>query len=135
MPNKYLFDYKDLLMDKKAICLIAINRTNQAPHITPVWFGVTDENFANNEITFNTLRGRVKANLLKVGSKLSLSIFDPDEFSRYISIDGVVDTIIGGEEGLNHIHELSHKYTGHNAVFLQPGDERLKYVVKIEKLY
>ena len=135
MSDKTLLAYKDLLMDKKVVCMIAVGRTNDAPHLTPVWFGVTEEDFDNKELTFNTLRGRVKANLLKVGTKLSISMVDPDEPSRYLSMGGIVERIIGGEEGLNHIHELSHKYTGHDAVFLQPGDERLKYIIKITELY
>ncbi len=135
MPSKKLQDYKDLLIDKKVICTIAIARKNDAPHITPVWFGVTQENFDNQELTFNTLRGRVKDKLITVGTKISINIFDPDQLSRYISIDGVVKQIINGKEGTNHINELAHKYTGNDAAFLNPGDERIKYVVKMEKFY
>ena len=135
MSDKILEEYKDLLMDKKVICTVAINRKNKSPHITPVWFEVTQENFNNREITFNTQRGRVKANLLNIGTELSINIIDPDKLNRYLSIDAVVTQIINGEEGAKHVNELAHKYTGKDAAFLNPGDERIKYVVKMNNFY
>ena len=78
MSSKKLQDYKDLLMNKKVICTVAINRKNKSPHITPVWFEVTQENYKNKEMTFNTLKGRVKANLLKQGTEISINVIDPE---------------------------------------------------------
>lgn len=135
MSGKNLQDFQDLLMDKKAICTVAINRPNQSPHLTPVWFEVTQENFNNKELTFNTLQGRVKANLLKAGTKISINIIDPDQPSRYLSIDGTVEKLVSGEEGIKHINKLSRKYTGHDADFLEPGNERIKYIVKMNQFY
>ena len=135
MSGKQLQDYKDLLLDKKVVCTVAVTRKNNTPHITPIWFGMTEENFKNKELTMNTLQGRVKANLFKKGTKLGISLMDPDQPSRYISMDGEINSITEGEEGTRHIQELSHKYTGHDAVFLKPGDERIKYTISISKVY
>ena len=135
MSKKQLQEYKDLLVDKKAICTVAVGRANKPPHITPVWFKVTPKEIDDRELTFNTLEGRVKANLLHIGTKLSINIIDPDEPSRYLSIDGEIAKIINGEEGTKHIHELSRKYNGQDASFLQPGDKRIKYVVKMNEFY
>lgn len=135
MAGKTLQEYKDLLMDKKAICTVAITRKNKAPHLTSVWFKVTQEDYNHKELTFNTMRERVKANLLKVGTVLSINIIDPDMPSRYVCINGVVTTIVDGKEGLKHINELARKYTGKDAAFLEPADERIKYVVKMNNFY
>ena len=135
MPKKQINEYRDLLLDKKAVCTVAVARIIKAPHIKPVWFKVKPKEFDNKELTFNKLKGRVKANLLHVGTKISVNIIDPDEPARYVSIDGEITKIIEGEEGIKHIHELSQKYDGEDASFLQPGDKRIKYVMKMDEFY
>lgn len=135
MAGKQLHDYRDLLLDKKVVCTVAVTRKDNTPHLTPIWFGMNEENFKNKEITMNTLKGRLKANLFKKGTKIGISMMDPDQPSRYLSMDGEIRSITEGEEGTKHIQELSHKYTGHDADFLNQGDIRIKYTISINNIY
>lgn len=132
MPNKDLSDFKDLLIDKKALAHFAIVRKNNIPHVTPVWFNLSEDDFKQGLININTAKGRVKANNLEIGSKISLSIVDPDNIYRYVGINGIIQEVIEGEGGLEHINELSFKYRGDNVYRnLKSGEIRIKYVIKI----
>ena len=136
MTTKSLADYKDLLMDKKPIAHLAIIRKNNIPHVTPVWFDMSENDFRNGIINVNSAKGRVKTNNLSVGHKVSLSIVDPDNIYRYIGINGVIQETISGEKGVEHINQLSYKYTG-NKVYqnLKTGEVRVKYIIKIESIF
>ena len=73
---------------------------------------------------------------MEVGSKVSLSIVDPDNFYRYIGINGIIQDVIEGKEGLQHINDLSNKYTGQKTYQnLKPGEIRIKYIIKIESTF
>jgi PPOX class probable F420-dependent enzyme len=96
----------DLLTEKKAFAHLATLQPDGSPQVTPVWFDYT-----NGKIRVNTAKGRIKARNLSGGSKVALSILDPDNAYRYIQIRGTVT----GEttEGANaHIDSLAKKYLG-----------------------
>ena len=136
LTTKDLNNFKDLFFEKKAIAHLAIVRKNNVPHVTPVWFNVSQQDFEKNLINVNSAKGRVKTNILEVGSKVSLSIVDPDNIYRYIGINGIIQDVIEGEEGLQHINDLSHKYTGQKTYQnLKPGEIRIKYIIKIENTF
>ena len=136
MTTKDLTNYKDLFFEKKAIAHLAIVRKNNVPHVTPVWFNVSKQDFDKNLINVNSAKGRVKTNILEVGSKVSLSIVDPDNFYRYIGINGIIQDVIEGKEGLQHINDLSYKYTGQKTYQnLKHGEISIKFIIKIESTF
>jgi PPOX class probable F420-dependent enzyme len=94
----------DLLTQKKAIANIATLQPDGSPQVTPVWFDYT-----NGVIRVNTAKGRVKARNLKEGSKVALSILDPDNDYRYIQIRGTV-TKETTDGAVTHINSLAKKY-------------------------
>jgi PPOX class probable F420-dependent enzyme len=96
--------YLDLLNEKKAIANLATLQPDGSPQVTPVWFDYT-----NGHVRVNTAKGRVKARNLSEGSKVALSIVDPDNAYRYIQIRGTVtrETTDGAEP---HIDSLAKKY-------------------------
>lgn len=136
MTDKNIENYKDLFFDKKTLAHLAIVRKNNIPHVTPVWFDLSKEDFENGIINVNSAKGRVKSNNLSIGSKVSLSIVDTDSIYRYIGINGVVQQILEGQEAIDHINQLSFKYTG-NKVYknLKNDDQRVKYVIRIESIF
>ncbi len=71
--------YLDLLTQKKALANIATLQPDGSPQVTPVWFDYT-----NGVIRVNTAKGRIKARNMSEGSKVALSIVDPDNDYRYI---------------------------------------------------
>jgi PPOX class probable F420-dependent enzyme len=98
--------YMDLLSEKAPIANLATLQPDGSPQVTPVWFDYT-----NGIVRVNTAKGRIKARNLSVGSKVAMSIVDPDNAYRYIQIRGEVskETTDGADA---HIDSLAKKYLG-----------------------
>jgi PPOX class probable F420-dependent enzyme len=117
--------FHDLLTEKKAFAHLATIMPDGSPQVTPVWF-----DYRNGRIRVNTAKGRVKARNMSEGSRVALSILDPDNAYRYMQVRGkiVQVTEAGGKE---HIDSLAKKYLGrdvypwHNA-----SDVRVIYEVE-----
>ncbi len=77
-----------------------------SPQVTPVWFDYT-----NGVVRVNTAKGRIKARNMSEGSKVAMSIVDPDNDYRYIQIRGTV-TKETTEGAVAHIDSLAKKYLG-----------------------
>jgi len=96
------------LFEKKTIAHLATLLPNGAPHVTPVWIGYDAE---AERILVNTERGRRKERNVRRNPAVGLSMVDPDNPYRYLSVTGEVDELT--EEGArDHIDELSRRYTG-----------------------
>lgn len=121
IPDPYL----DILQQKKAFAILATVMATGSPQATPVWFDYTD-----GVIRVNTAKGRVKARVLKQGSRVALAIMDPDNPYRYIQIRGHVRRLL--EEGADaHIDSLAKKYLGKDKYpFRQPGEVRVIYEIE-----
>ena len=98
--------YQDLLKDKKALAHLATVMPDGSPQVTPVWFDLT-----NGRIRVNTAKGRVKARNMAEGSRVALSIVDPDNAYRHLQVRGTVAKVTeaGAKE---HIDSLAKKYLG-----------------------
>jgi len=117
--------YMDLLQQKKAFAHLATIMKDGSPQVTPVWFDYT-----NGHVRVNTAKGRVKARNLHEGSRVALSILDPDNAYRYLQIRGRVVRVT--EEGAEaHIDSLAKKYLGKDKYpYSQPGDVRIMYEIE-----
>jgi PPOX class probable F420-dependent enzyme len=120
IPDKYL----DLFGDKTAFASIATLMPDGSPQVTPVWF-----DFKNGRVRVNTARGRVKARNMKVGSKVALSIMDPDNPYRYVQVRGRV--VSETEQGADaHIDSLAKKYLRQDKYpFRRAGEVRVIYEI------
>jgi PPOX class probable F420-dependent enzyme len=98
--------FLDLLTEKKALAHLATLQPDGSPQVTPVWLDYT-----HGVVRVNTAKGRVKARNMSVGSKVAMSIIDPDNAYRYIQIRGTVtkESTDGAEA---HIDSLAKKYLG-----------------------
>lgn len=122
IPEKYL----DLLApNKKSFAHLATLMKDGSPQVTPVWFDLTD-----GRIRVNTARGRVKDRNLKVGSRVALSISDPDNPYRYVQVRGKI--VNETEQGADaHIDSLAKKYMGVDSYpFRTPAEKRVIYVIE-----
>lgn len=117
IPQKYADLFSD---EKKAFADLATIMPDGSPQVTPVWFDT-----AAGRIRVNTARGRVKANNMREGSKVALSIMDPQNPYRYVQVRGVVARVT--EAGADsHIDRLAKKYLGKDTYpFRQPGEVRI----------
>ena len=122
IPEKY----SDLLApSKKSFAHLATLMEDGSPQVTPVWLDYTD-----GMIRVNTARGRVKDHNLKVGSRVALSIQDPENPYRYVQIRGKVakETEQGADA---HIDSLAKKYMGVDSYpFRNAAEKRVIYFIE-----
>lgn len=94
-------------------------RADGSPHSTVVWVDVDDEG-----VSFNTAWPRAKPRHLANDPRVSLTVVDPDDPYRWITIEGVATLV---EEGADaQIDRLARKYTEHDRYpWHQPGETRV----------
>ncbi|HVB83005.1 MAG TPA: PPOX class F420-dependent oxidoreductase [Candidatus Binataceae bacterium] len=122
IPEQYL----DLLSPgKKSFAHLATLMKDGSPQVTPVWMDYTD-----GMIRVNTARGRVKDRNLKVGSRVALSISDPDNPYRYVQVRGKV--VKETEQGADaHIDSLAKKYMGVDSYpYRNAAEKRVIYFIE-----
>lgn len=120
----------DLLTDeKKAFLYLATLMSGGAPQVTPIWF-----NTDNEHILINSAKGRVKDRNMRARPQVALCIQDPSNPYRYLQIRGtVVEFTTDGAD--DHIDALTLKYRGvPKYPSRQPGEQRVKYTIRIEKV-
>jgi PPOX class probable F420-dependent enzyme len=116
--------FMDLLTQKIAFAHIATLQPDGSPQVTPVWFDYT-----NGVVRVNTAKGRVKARNMSEGSKVALSILDPDNSYRYIQIRGTV-TKETTDGAVAHIDSLAKKYMDKDVYpFHNEKDTRVIYEI------
>lgn len=116
--------FMDIMTEKKALAHIATLQPDGSPQVTPVWF-----DFTNGVVRVNTATGRVKARNMSEGSKVALSIVDPDNDYRYIQIRGTV-TKETKDGAVAHIDSLAKKYLGQD-VYPYHNDKETRVIYEI----
>ena len=121
IPEQYI----DLVTNKKAFAHLATVMKDGSPQVTPVWLDFTD-----GVIRVNTARGRVKDRNLKVGSRVALSVADPDNPYRYVQVRGKVTKET--EQGADaHIDSLAKKYMGVDSYpYRNAAEKRVIYYIE-----
>ncbi|SNZ06379.1 PPOX class probable F420-dependent enzyme [Natronoarchaeum philippinense] len=96
------------LFEKKTFAHVSTTLPDGAPHVTPVWI---DYDAEENRLLVNTERHRRKTKNVEHDPTVGVSMTDPDDPYRAVSIVGEVEEITtdGARE---HIDELSQRYTG-----------------------
>jgi len=121
IPDKFL----DLVTKKKAFANLATVMPDGSPQVTPVWV-----DYADGLIKVNTAKGRTKARNMKTGSRVALSILDPDNPYRHLAVRGRVKRMT--EQGADaHIDALAKKYLGQDKYpYRRPGEVRQIYEIE-----
>jgi PPOX class probable F420-dependent enzyme len=98
-------DYQDLF-EKQTFAHVGTILPSGAPHITPVW---VDYDADAGRLLVNTERGRQKERNVRRNPTVGVSMLDPENPYRYLSVVGEVEEITtdGARE---HIDELSRRY-------------------------
>jgi PPOX class probable F420-dependent enzyme len=120
--------FKDLF-NKVAFANLGTVMPDGSPQVTPVWC-----NFDGTNIWINSAKGRVKDKNMRRNKKVALSIQDPDNAYRHLSLQGEVVEIT--ERGADdHIDKLAKKYLGKDKYpFRGPGEVRVIYKIRPEKV-
>ena len=83
-------------------------RPDGSPHATVVWVDVDDDG-----VSFNTAWPRAKPRYLDADPRVSLTVLDPGDPYRWISITGKATLVADGAN--EQIDRLAKKYTGSDA--------------------
>lgn len=122
-------EYHDLF-ERETIAHVATLMADGAPHVTPVWI---DHDPEAGHLLVNTERGRQKVLNVERDPTVGVSMTDPDDPYRRLSVMGVVAeaTTEGARE---HIDALSQRYTGGP----YPGEvrtERVLWRIRPERVF
>lgn len=95
------------LFEKASIAHFVTMMPDGTPHATPVWIDIESD---RNRLLVNTERGRRKEKYVRENPKVAVSMIDPDNPYRYLSVSGEVNEITtkGARE---HINKLTQRYT------------------------
>jgi PPOX class probable F420-dependent enzyme len=94
------------LFERKTFAHFATVMPDGTPQVTPVW---VDYDEVDDRVLINTMQGRRKERNVQRNPKVGLSITDPDDPYRYVSVRGEVETVTQ-EGAVDHINELAHRY-------------------------
>jgi len=97
------------LLQRPLFAHLATVRPDGAPQATPMWF-LWDPD--SQEIKLTHTKERYNYRNLQHEPRISLSITDPDDPYRYLSMRGVVERIEDDPEG-DFYNLLSRRYRGH----------------------
>ena len=117
------------LFTKQAFAHLGTLMADGSPQVTPVWC-----DYDGTHIRINSAKGRVKDKNMRRNKEVALSIMDPDNPYRYLAVQGVIVEIT--EQGADaHIDSLAKKYLGKDKYpFREPGEVRVTYKIRPEKI-
>jgi PPOX class probable F420-dependent enzyme len=101
-------------------------RPDGAPQSTVVWVDFDGEN-----VVFNTAEGRAKPRNLRANPQVSVTVVDPADGYRWISVAGPAELSTEGAD--EHINVLANKYWGRDYA-IPEGQQRLLVRVKPERV-
>ena len=129
MANAIPQEFRDLF-DKKAFGHLATVMKDGTPQVTPVWC-----DFDGIHVRINTAKGRIKDKNMRRNPHVALSIQDPDNPYRFLSVRGEV-VEINEKEADKHIDTLAKKYIGEDKYpFRRPGEVRVLYKIRPDKVH
>jgi len=124
-----LESYRDLLEQKAPPANLGTVMADGTPQVTPVWF-----DWDGTHIRVNSAKGRLKDLNMRARAAVAVSIVDPDNIYRYLSIRGRVVEVT--EQGADaHIDALAKKYLGKDKYpFRRAGEVRVTYKIRPERI-
>lgn len=116
-------DFQDLF-EKKTFAHVATLMPDGTPHVTPVWIDYDPD---ENRMLVNTAKGRQKHVNVENDPRVGVSMTDPDDPYRALSVVGEVDELT--EEGAaEHIDSLEYRYRGNETY---QSDRTNRIVLKV----
>jgi PPOX class probable F420-dependent enzyme len=107
------------LRDNPFPAVVTDLRPDGSPHSTIVWVDEED-----GRIVFNTAEGRCKPRHLRNDPRVSITVADPDDMYRWISVSGHAELTHDG--AYEHIDRLAKKYLGKDVYpWHQEGEQRI----------
>ncbi len=99
-------------------------RHDGLPHSTVVWVDVGGGN-----VSFNTAVGRAKERHLRENPKVALTVVDPNDAYRWVSISGTAELTTDGADP--QIDKLAKKYLGKDEYpWRNPAEQRISVRIR-----
>ena len=116
-PN--LTDEQRRFLEQPYYATVTTVREDGSPHTTVVWVDVDDEG-----VLFNTATGRAKPRHIERDPRVSLTVIDPENGYRWISVDGRAEVTTEGANA--SIDKLAKKYLDKDSYpWHKPEEQRL----------
>lgn len=123
-----LTDEQRDFLAKPYVGTVTTLRSDGSPHSTVVWVDVDGD-----KVLFNTAEGRAKPRHLRRDPRVALTVVDPQNPFRWISVSGTAELTQDG--AAEHIDRLSKKYTGRDVYANHdPDHPRLKVTIAPERV-
>jgi PPOX class probable F420-dependent enzyme len=115
-----LTDRQRAFLENPFVGTITDLRPDGSPHTTVVWVDVDDD----GGVSFNTAHGRAKPRYIGADGRVSLTVVDPSDPYRWISITGTAELVEAGAE--EQIDRLAKKYLDRDSYpFRAEGERRV----------
>lgn len=115
-------------LENPFVGVVTTLRSDGSPHSTVVWVDVDDDG-----VSFNTAHGRAKPRYLTTDPRVGLTVVDPGDPFRWLSLSGAATLVDKGAE--DQIDNLAQKYLG---VFPYPGrtpeERRVTVRIAVERI-
>jgi PPOX class probable F420-dependent enzyme len=111
------------LFEKPTIAHVVTMNPDGTPHATPVWI---DYDADTNRLLVNTERGRRKERNVANDPTVAVSMVDPEDPYRFLSVTGEVEETTAEGGAREHIDALTGRYTGEEEY---PGEIRTERVI------
>ena len=117
--TKNLSDEQRTFLEQPYYGTLTTVREDGSPHTTVVWVDVDDEG-----VLFNTATGRAKPRHIERDPRVSLTVIDPENGYKWISVDGRAEMTTEGANA--SIDKLAKKYLGQDSYpWHKPEEQRL----------
>jgi PPOX class probable F420-dependent enzyme len=124
MPLALPDDLRDLL-SRPSPCVITTMLPDGSPHATEVWVDVDGDH-----VLVNSVDGHRKVANVRRDPRVAVTVLDPDQTSRYLSVRGRVVEVTT-EGAADHIEKLAHRYTGRPYRWYG-GRDQVRVLLRIE---
>ena len=103
-------------------------RSDGSPHNTVVWVDVDED-----AVLFNTAEGRAKPKHLREDPRVALTVVDPQNAYKWISVSGRAELTHEGAD--EQIDKLAKKYLDKDVYpWHKPEEQRVKVRIELEKV-
>ena len=102
-------------------------RPDSSPHSTVVWVDEQD-----GDLLVNTVVGRAKERYIRRNPQVALTIVDPADAFRWVSVTGRATLRLEGADA--HIDKLSRKYLGKDYPWRDDAQQRIIARVEVERV-
>jgi PPOX class probable F420-dependent enzyme len=113
------------ILEKEAIAHVATLMPDGSPHVTPVWVDHVDGEY----VRFNTVRGRRKEKNIAKDPRVGVSVIDPEDPYRFVSVRG--EATVTEEGAVDHIDELAAAYMGVDEYPYHDDEEAARVIVRV----